>query len=104
MTHTINEYALFLNLLCHLCIFTGALYVVLHSTKLPKWHITPLWYAGLSCLLTAITILLGYAFGNEFPLSYANLGVVGETALNICLSIIALTFTVVTAKNRRRKR
>ena len=82
----------------------GAFYVVLHNKNLPKWHVAPLWWAGLSCLLTALSIILGYAFGNDFPMAYAHIGTFGETALNICLAVIAVTFLVTTAKKTRIKR
>jgi hypothetical protein len=104
MKHLAGEIVLFVNLMCHIIIFYGALYVVLHNKRLPTWHVTPLWYAGLSCLLTAITIVLGYAFTDAFPLSYANLGVIGETSLNVCLASIAIMFFISTAKKSRIKR
>ena len=104
MMHSINPAALALNLLCHLAIFVGTFYVILHSKNLPKWHITPLWWAGLSCLLTALSIIMGYAFGDDFPMAYVHIGTYGETALNICLAVIAVSFIVSTAKKTRIKR
>jgi serine acetyltransferase len=89
------------NLFCHATIFAGAFYVVLHNRNLPHWHVTPLWYAGLSCLLTGITIILGFALGDSFALSYHNIGVVGETLLNISLSVIAITFLLYTARKEK---
>jgi hypothetical protein len=90
---------LLVNLICHLNIFSGALYVATYNKRLPKWHVTPLWYAGLACLLTALTIVFQFLFGMSFPLAYNNVGVVGETALNICLATIAGTFLYSTWKS-----
>ena len=92
--------ALTINFVCHILIFIGALYIAVYNEKLPIWHKTPLWYAGLSCLLTAITIILGGFFGQDFPMSYANIGVVGETALNICLAYIAVHFIIDTVRQK----
>lgn len=89
---------LLVNLICHLTIFGCALYVATYNKRLPQWHVTPLWYAGMACLLTALTIVLQFLFGASFPMAYDNVGVVGETALNICLATIAGSFLYATYK------
>jgi hypothetical protein len=84
----------------HITIFTGAFYVTMFNKRLPLWHTTPLWYAGMASLFCFITIILQYIFGPTFPLAYDNIGVLGETFLNMSLACIAITFFVVTFKNR----
>lgn len=93
---------LLVNLICHLTIFGCALYVATYNKRLPQWHVTPLWYAGMACLLTALTIVLQFLFGASFPMAYDNVGVVGETALNICLATIAGSFLYATYKAKRK--
>jgi hypothetical protein len=100
----IDSMLLFLNLLCHLSVFCGAFYVVLHNKSLPLWHVTPLWYVGLSCFANALSILMQYAFGTEFPLSYTNVGLMTETSLNVSLSAIALIVLFGTTKKTRLNR
>jgi uncharacterized membrane protein len=92
---------LLVNLVCHLTIFGGALYVATYNKRLPLWHVTPLWYAGMACLLTAMTIMFQFLFGATFPLAYNNVGVVGETALNICFATIAGSFFYATYKLKK---
>lgn len=81
--------ALPINLICHLLIFIGTLYVAIHNRKIPRWHVTVLWYCGLSSLFTALTIVIEWIFGQEFPLSYYNIGIIGETFLHACLAFMA---------------
>jgi len=103
----IEQVLLFTDLLCHICIFVSAFYVVMHNHDLPLWHETGLWYVGLLCLFNAILIMIGYAFGEDFPMSYQILGHLTETILNISMALIAMTFLLITVKagkGRRRKR
>lgn len=105
----LNDYGLQLpiNLIAHSIIFTGTFYVALHNRNLKHWHITPLWYVGLASLFTAITILLQYMIGPEFPLSYWNLSLFTETLSNLALAGIAAVMFIGTVRSDlkgRRKR
>lgn len=93
-----NSYALAINFVAHVLIFIGTFYVALQNRNLPQWHITPLWYAGLCSLFVAITIVLQWAIGPEFPLSYWNLGLFGETLLNIAVAAIAVIMLIGTVR------
>ena len=85
--------AISINFISHLVIFLGGAYIALHSRQIPIWLRTPLWYVGASSLLTAITILFQWVLGDEFPLSYSNIGLFCEIMLNVNLSIaVALMF------------
>lgn len=102
-----NIYALSINFIAHSLIFIGAFYVALHNRRLPQWHITPLWYMGLFSLLISITIILQWAIGPEFPLSYWNAGIMVETLSNISVAIVAvimLVGTVMSDIKHRKKR
>lgn len=103
-----SELTLMVNFLCHCTIFFGGGYIALHCRVLPLWLVTPMWYMGLSSLIAAGSILMQWVFGPSFPLSYASIGVFGEIALNISLSIaVALMFLktirsdIEGSKNRR---
>ena len=93
-----NQYALVINFFAHLMIFIGSFYVAMYNTKLPHWHVTPLWYAGLCSLFVTVTIICQWTIGPEFPLSYWNAGIMGETLLNIAIAAIALIMLIRTAK------
>lgn len=90
INETISTYVLSINFIAHTLIFIGTFYVALQSRRLPQWHVTPLWYAGLCSLFTAITIIIQWAIGPEFPISYRNIGMMGETLLNIAIAAIAV--------------
>jgi hypothetical protein len=49
---------------------------------------TAIWYCGVSSFFVSLTILLQWIFGNKFPLSYDNLGILGEVGININLAIL----------------
>jgi len=105
----LNDYGLQLplNLIAHSIIFTATFYVAMHNRNLKQWHITPLWYVGLASLFTAITILLHYMIGPEFPLSYWNLSLFTETLSNLALAGIAGVMFIGTVRSDlkgRRKR
>lgn len=104
------EYEILINFIAHFLIFTGAFYVALQNRNLPQWHITPLWYVGLSSILVCITIVIQWAVGPEHPLSYWNLGKLAETAVNVAVATVATIMLIGTvrkdiheAKKRRTK-
>lgn len=85
------------NLLSHIIIFFGGLYIAVHSRVIPLWLSTCLWYIGSSSLLISLTIIFEYVFGDSFIFSYSNFGTIGETAFNITISttIILLFFKTI---------
>lgn len=93
-----NTYALAINFLAYSLIFLGASYVALKNQKLPQWHITPLWYVGLSSLLTSITIFVYWVIGPHHPLSYYNFGKLSETMVHISVAVVATIMLAVTIK------
>lgn len=78
-----------LNFICNFIVFLGGFYVALHSRTMPIWATTCLWYIGLASLFTAITIGADWIWGPEFPMSYTNIGLLGEM-----LTLFTLTATV----------
>lgn len=102
LTHDLVSFANFfaqpVNFISHLIIFLGAFYILLHNRNMPKWHVTPLWWAGCASLFTFITIVLGLYFGDEFVFSYHRMGYVGEVAFNTCVASIAAVFLIKTVK------
>jgi hypothetical protein len=93
-----------LNLIAHSMIFAGTFYVALHNRTLKQWHITPLWYMGLTSLLVSISILCQYIIGPEFPLSYWNVSLFVETLSNIAVSSIAVIMFIMTVKRELKGR
>jgi hypothetical protein len=102
----LNDYSLQLpiNLIAHSVTFMGIFYVAIHNRNLKQWHITPLWYLGLASLFTAVTILLQYMIGPEFPLSYWNLSLFAETLSNTMLAVIATVMFIGTVRSDLRER
>lgn len=94
----LNLFAQPVNFISHLLIFLGAFYILLHNRNMPKWHVTPLWWAGCASLFTFITIVFGLYFGDEFVFSYSRMGYVGEVAFNTCVAFIAMVFLIKTVK------
>lgn len=94
-----NSYALSINFIAHTLIFIGTFYVALQNRNLPHWHITPLWYAGLCSLLVSITIVVQWAIGPEFPLSYWNFGLFAETLFNVSVAAIAAIMLIGTVRS-----
>jgi hypothetical protein len=86
------------NFFAHLVIFLGAFYILLHNKHMPRWHVTPLWWAGCASLFTFFTIVMGLFFGDDFVFSYSRFGYVGEVAFNTCIASVALVFLVRTLK------
>lgn len=93
-----SEYEMIINFIAHFLIFIGAFYVALQNRNLPQWHITPLWYVGLSSILVCITVVIQWAVGPEHPLSYWNLGKLAETAVNVAVSAVATIMLIGTVK------
>lgn len=98
-----------INFVLYSIIFAGTFYVTIHNRKLPAWHITPLWYLGLASFFICITILLELIFGPEFPLSYTNIGIIGEMLTHVSLASITIIMFIMTVfsdlrgmKNRRK--
>lgn len=79
-----------INYSAHLLIFLGCLYVAIHNTRLPQWHITPLWYVGVTSAFVSVTILCEWIFGREFPLSYWSIGILAETLCHISIAAISV--------------
>ena len=83
----------------HLITFVGSFYVALHNRKLPQWHLAPLWYVGLFCLLTCITIIFQWTLGPEFPFSYWNFGQLAESMVDVMIASISLVMLLITVKH-----
>lgn len=94
----LNLFAQPVNFISHFLIFIGAFYILLHNRNMPKWHVTPLWWAGCASLFTFITIVLGLYLGDDFVFSYSRLGYVGEVMFNTCIASIAIVFLIKTIK------
>lgn len=88
----IENHMLLVNLTCHILIFLGGFYVALHSRVLPTWGVTCLWYIGLCSLLNCLTIFAQLVYGPGFFLSYANIGSITETILNISVAATVLIY------------
>lgn len=95
---------LLINFLACSTVFMGAFYIALQNRNLPSWHVTPLWYVGLSAMFVAMSIVLQGMFGRDFELSYAQVGILGETALNLSLAGIALIMMIGTIRQDLRQR
>ncbi len=93
-----NEFGLLINFVAHTLIFIGTFYVALQNRNLKQWHVTPLWYVGLISLFVSITIVIQWAIGPEHPLSYWNMGMMAETALNVAVASIAVIMLVSTVR------
>lgn len=91
ITYLLSTISLPLSFIIHSIIFVGGLYVAIHSRIIPNWLATCLWYVGLSSLFLTITIGIEYTLGSDFPLSYTNLGQIGEILDNL---IIAFTISL----------
>lgn len=104
------QYEIIINFIAHFLIFLGTFYVALQNRNLPQWHLTPLWYVGLTSILVCMTIIIQWAIGPENPLSYFNLGKLAETLVNIAVATVATIMLVGTvrrdlheSKKRRKK-
>jgi hypothetical protein len=102
------NYDMLINFIAHLTIFIGAFYVALQNRNLKQWHLTPLWYIGLTSVFVVFTIVCQWAIGPEYPISYWNLGRLAETLSNISVAAVALVMLIGTIrldlKNSRKRR
>jgi len=79
--------------ICHSVTFACSLYIAVHNRELKPWVITPLWYLGICSAFAGLTIVIEWALGPDHPISYSNIGILGETAFQIILALIMfLTF------------
>lgn len=92
------EYEIIINFIAHILIFLGTFYVALYNRKLPQWHITPLWYVGLTSLLVCVTIVIQWSIGSEHPMSYWNLGKLAETAVNVSVATVSTIMLIGTVR------
>jgi len=92
-----NEFVLPITFIATLLIFIGTFYVAMFNKNLKQWHVTPLWYVGLSALFVTLSILVQWTTGSDNPLSYDNVGLMGTTFF-VCtvasISTIMLVGTV----------
>lgn len=95
----LNQFQLPVNFLAHAMIFISSFYVAIHNRKIPQRYITPLWYIGNISLFTAITIIIQWSLGPEFPLSYWRIGLLSETALNVAVSTMAIIIFLGTVRS-----
>jgi hypothetical protein len=91
---TLQEIALYLNLVFLLISFVGGLYVAIHARNIPIWVRTPLWYLGVSSFIVAVSIILEFTVGPEFILSYSRFGVIGEMLINFNIAVTSLIMLV----------
>lgn len=83
----------YLTFLSCIMVFIGGGYVALHSRTIPRWAATGLWYIGLAAFLNAITIAIGWIFGQTHPLSHFQIGIATETLFNLTIaSMVGLMF------------
>lgn len=99
----IHENLLNINLVAHIIIFIGSFYIAVSNNYLPKWILTPLWYTGLCSLFVSISIIIQATVGRDHPLSYSNLGIMGETLLNITIATIVITMFIKTINYKSKK-
>ena len=102
--NAIHPYATVIHFISHMIIFGGAFYVAMYNKVLPVLQETPLWYTGLCSLFVALTIALGWLFGEDFPLSYKNFGLIGEVTMDISLTFLSITMIINTVKLRQSKK
>lgn len=88
-------------------IFLSCFYVAIHNRKIPDLFLTPIWYIGLSSFFINFTIVCGWAFGDNFPLSYFNAALLGKLFFYLSIVFIAVVLLIDTMKcdlNSRKKR
>jgi hypothetical protein len=86
--------AVWVNAAAHLFMFSGILWMVFHNPDQPWYYKNPMWFAGLSSLLCFISIGFQFAFGGDFPFSYKNIGLIGETVFNCCWAFFFVSYLV----------
>lgn len=82
----VDSIPLFLNLLCHVTVFLSTFYVAMHNRFINPVILTMLWYVGLTSFFAGSTIVLEYVMGEEFAMSYSNLGIIAETLSNLAVA------------------
>lgn len=92
---------LVLDLIAHVCVFSGSLYLVIYNTAIPRYCLTSLWYVGVCSIFVSFTICFEFLFGDDFGLSYSNVGRLGEVAFNISIAVTALLLLIVTVRERQ---
>lgn len=80
-------------------IFLSCFYVAIHNRKIPTIFLTPIWYIGLSSFFVNFTILCGWAFGDNFPISYYNVSPIGKLLFYLSIVFIAIVLLVDTVKS-----
>lgn len=90
-----NQSMMVLDFVSHLLIFSGIALFVIFWRAAPQWHVTPLWYVGLSSFAIALTVAIEWVFGPGCPLSYYNLGTILETLFDLSLASLVVVFTIV---------
>jgi hypothetical protein len=70
-------------------LFCGIVYAML-SHKLPKYHEKPLYFVGFFALLSALTIFATWVQGPLAEMSYAKIGIIPDTGVNVCLAFVAV--------------
>lgn len=89
------ESTLFIDFITHLLIFFGiSLFVIFWKTA-PQWHVTPLWYVGLSSLLISVSVALEWLFSPSFPMAYYAVGPILECIFDISLASLVVSFALV---------
>ena len=77
--------------LADIVLFGGIVYAMLLH-KLPKYHEKPLYFVGFFALLSAFTIMATWIEGPIAGMSYAKIGIVPDTGVNLCLALVAVQF------------
>lgn len=97
----LDNISLTLHLLFHMITFLGGLQIALYNRSLPHWIVTSLWYIGLSSAFVSLTMAMQFAYGEEFPMSYNNIGDIADLVNHgmIAMTIISL-FMHTTWKNK----
>ena len=69
-------------------LFIGIVFAML-THKLPKYHEKPLYFVGFFALLSAFTIIATWVEGPIAGMSYARIGLLPDTGVNLCLAFVA---------------
>jgi hypothetical protein len=86
----LTEYGNVLNFVCSSVIFIGGFYVALNPGKRPHWIVTLFWYACAASLFNALTLGAEWVYGQEYELSYYQIGDFTESLFKIFISIITV--------------
>ncbi len=94
----LDVFSLKIHSICHVIIFSGIFLFVVKWKNAPQWHVTPLWYVGLSSLFIAFSVLCEWIWGLSVPFSYHNLGLIAEIMFDIFLASLVIVFFVTYTK------